>query len=233
MVKIEEELDKLQELIGYRFQDINHLKQSLTHRSYGAFNNERLEFLGDAILNCVIACALYDQFPEASEGQLSRLRSQMVRRSTLAEIAREFSIRNTMILGRGEMKSGGFDRESTLSDTMEAIIGAVFMDGGLELTRNQILIWYKSRMSELSLENSQIDAKSRLQEYLQGIGEELPQYSVVGSKGRSHEQMFTVECQSSLLRERAIGEGTSRRIAEQIAAGRALDILGITSKDTG
>lgn len=218
---------KLENLIGYQFQDLDLLEQALTHRSRGARNNERLEFLGDSILNFVITRSLYERFPEAAEGQLSRLRARMVRRNTLAEIAREFSLGDFLIMGRGELKSGGFDRDSILSDTAEAIIGAVFLDGGLDTVEERVLAWFGTRLDELSLDESQKDAKSRLQEHLQGIGAQLPQYTVIRTVGKSHDQVFTVECQSEMLTHEAVGEGTSRRVAEQVAAENALVILGI------
>ncbi len=218
---------KLENLIGYQFQDLDLLEQALTHRSRGARNNERLEFLGDSILNFVITRSLYERFPEAAEGQLSRLRARMVRRNTLAEIAREFSLGDFLIMGRGELKSGGFDRDSILSDTAEAIIGAVFLDGGLDTVEERVLAWFGTRLDELSLDESQKDAKSRLQEHLQGIGAQLPQYTVIRTVGKSHDQVFTVECQSEMLTHEAVGEGTSRRVAEQVAAENALVILGV------
>ena len=222
-----QELTKLQKLIGYQFQDIGLLHQSLTHRSHGPRNNERLEFLGDSILSLVITRSLYDRFPQAAEGQLSRLRASMVRRTTLAEIAREIAIGEFLIMGQGELKSGGFSRDSILSDAVEAVIGAMYLDGGLEAAEERVLTWYESKLSDLSLSESQKDAKSVLQEYLQGIGAQLPEYVVVGAVGKSHNQLFTVECRTELLKDQVIGEGPSRRVAEQIAATEVLTLLGI------
>jgi len=222
-------LSKLQQLIGYQFQDSNLLVQSLTHRSHGALNNERLEFLGDSILNLAITRFLYDQFPGASEGHMSRLRAKMVRRDTLADIAREFSISDFLIMGRGELKSGSFARDSILSDAIEAIIGAVYLDGSLETAQTMVLVWYQSRLGELSLDESEKDPKSRLQEYLQGIGAPLPHYEVIQTVGMSHKQVFTVECRSEVLEASVIGDGSSRRMAEQAAAQAALIALEVAS----
>ena len=223
-------LSKLQNLIGYQFQDSDLLVQALTHRSHGALNNERLEFLGDSILNLAITRSLYDRFSDATEGHMSRLRAKMVRRDTLADIAREFSLGDFLIMGRGELKSGGFTRDSILSDAVEAIIGAIYLDGGLEIAQERVLEWYKSRLGELSLSESEKDPKSRLQEHLQGIGASLPQYEVVQTTGLSHDQLFTVECSSEVLEETVIGEGTSRRMAEQSAAQAALEALEVEQR---
>ncbi len=219
-------LTKLQQLIGYQFLDSDLLTQSLTHRSHGTRNNERLEFLGDSILNLTITQSLYDRFPEAAEGQMSRLRATQVRRSTLADVAREFNLGDYLIMGLGERKSGGFGRDSILSDTVEAIIGAICLDGGLPVAQELVLAWYESRLAELSLDESQKDAKSKLQEYLQSIGVALPEYVVTKSTGMSHDQVFTVECKSAVFVETVFGEGSSRRAAEQMAAELALSMLG-------
>lgn len=219
-------LTKLQQLIGYQFQDDDLLTQSLTHRSYGTHNNERLEFLGDSILNLSITQSLYDRFPDATEGQMSRLRATLVRRSTLADVAREFNLGDFLIMGLGERKSGGFGRDSILSNTVEAIIGAICLDRGLPASQERVLAWYESRLDELSLDVSQKDCKTRLQEYLQGIGAALPEYIVTKTTGMSHEQVFTVECRSEVLAEQVVGEGSSRRAAEQVVAEQALSLLG-------
>ncbi|HAK52211.1 MAG TPA: ribonuclease III [Gammaproteobacteria bacterium] len=218
-------LSKLQKLIGYQFQDSDLLVQALTHRSHGALNNERLEFLGDSILNLAVTRFLYDRFSDATEGHMSRLRAKMVRRDTLADVAREFALGDFLIMGRGELKSGGFTRDSILSDAVEAIIGAIYLDGGLEIAQERVLVWYESRLGELSLSESEKDPKSRLQEHLQGIGASLPQYEVIQTLGLSHDQLFTVECRSESLEETVSGEGTSRRMAEQAAAQAALVAL--------
>jgi len=223
--------DKLQRRLGYTFSEADLLAQALTHRSHGSNNNERLEFLGDSILNFVIAEDLYLRFETAQEGKLSRLRAKMVKRQTLAEIAREFELGDYLIMGIGELKSGGFQRDSILSDTLEAIIGAIFLDADLEVVRERIVAWFSSRLDMLSLEKSFKDAKSRLQEFLQARQAALPDYQVVKTEGQSHEQIFYIECRVELLAETAKGKGTSRRVAEQNAASVALVKLGIEHHD--
>ncbi len=227
MVQNATPLSALEKKLGYRFQRQELLNQALTHRSYGAVNNERLEFLGDAILNFVVADALYEQFPSAQEGQLSRLRALLVRRQTLAEIAREVSLGDHLIMGTGEMRSGGFDRDSILSDALEGIIGAIYLDGDLESARANILAWFTSRLESLSLDNSQKDSKTRLQEFLQAKRAMLPEYVVTKMTGKAPDQVFTVECRSEMLSEVAVGYGGNRRIAEQMAATHALSLLGV------
>lgn len=227
MVQNATPLSALEEKLGYRFQRKELLNQALTHRSYGANNNERLEFLGDAILNFVVADALYEQFPSAQEGQLSRLRARLVRRQTLAEIAREVSLGDHLIMGTGELRSGGFDRDSILSDALEGIIGAIYIDGNLESARANILAWFMSRLEGLSLDNSQKDSKTRLQEFLQAKRAMLPEYVVTKMTGKAPDQVFTVECRSEMLSGVAEGQGGNRRIAEQMAATHALSLLGV------
>ncbi len=223
----------LQEELGHRFRDQALLDRALTHRSHSADNNERLEFLGDAILNFVIADILYHRFPAAREGQLSRLRAKLVQRQTLAGIAREKSLGDCLVMGAGEMKSGGFQRDSTLSDVLEAIIGATYLDGDLEAARKMILDWFQGRLDDLSIENSQKDAKTRLQEYLQGKRSPLPDYVVVSMTGKAPDQVFEVECRSPLLDPATRGRGGNRRIAEQEAAARALAYLGVPEEGSG
>lgn len=225
-------LEALERTLGYSFGNGELLERALTHRSHNSRNNERLEFLGDAILNFVIAEELFTRFTAAREGQLSRLRARLVRRQTLAEIAREMNIGDHLIMGSGELKSGGFDRDSILSDSMEAIIGAIYVDSGLDLVRSAILDWFYSRLEPLSLEKSQKDSKSRLQEFLQSRQANLPEYVVVDVSGKSHDQTFVVECRSELLEVPARGEGGSRRVAEQNAAAIALVRLGIDHDPT-
>lgn len=202
-------------------------KQALTHRSHSSDNNERLEFLGDSILNFLIAEELFNRFEVASEGQMSRLRAKLVRGKTLAEIARELNLGDHLIMGVGELKSGGFLRESILSDTLEAIIGAMYIDSNLARVRQCVRIWFSSRLDALSLDKTFKDAKSRLQEFLQGKQAALPNYSVVKTVGLSHDQIIHVECASELLEKPVRGEGSSRRIAEQNAASVALVELGL------
>lgn len=221
------DLEKLNARLDSSFSDLSHLKLALTHRSYGHHNNERLEFLGDSIVNFVIARELYQRFPEAREGQLSRLRAKMVKRQTLAELAREFALGDYLIMGSGELKSGGFDRDSILSDTFEAIIGAIYLDSDIERVSALISKWFDARLSELSLENSQKDSKTLLQEYLQAKSANLPEYHIVKIEGKSHDQIFHIECRSELLSAPVKGEGKNRRMAEQKAAEAALKSLGV------
>ncbi len=211
--------------IGYEFQDPALAELALTHRSCGAHNNERLEFLGDSILNFTIAEALFKQFPDAKEGQLSRLRSQMVKGETLAEIAREFDMGPCLNLGEGEMKSGGHRRDSILADVVEAIIGAIHIESGITAAQERILSWYQARLSAICLDESVKDPKSQLQEFLQSRRAPLPKYEVVAVTGEAHAQQFTVECRVSLLKEAVSAQATNRRIAEKQAASEVLRLL--------
>lgn len=200
--------------------------QALTHRSYSRKNNERLEFLGDAILNCTIAQQLFDRFPKAREGQLSRLRAHLVKGETLAELAREFELGECLRLGSGELKSGGFRRDSILADAVEAIIGAISLDSAMARAQDVIVEWYQARLSDLNLTDNIKDSKTRLQEFLQSRKYPLPNYTVRSVTGEAHEQTFTVDCEVEGLDQPTVGEGNSRRIAEQEAARAALKALG-------
>ncbi len=222
-----EKLQHLQRAIGYEFDSVELLQLALTHRSYGGQNNERLEFLGDSILNFVIADYLYSRFPEAREGQLSRLRARMVKGVTLAEISREFNLGEYLRLGTGELKSGGFRRESILADALESIIGAIYLDSSFERSQERVLVWFQSRLDNLSLKDTSKDSKTRLQEFLQGRQKELPRYEVVSVEGKAHAQVFHVTCHVEDLTEATQGIGSSRRVAEQKAAKKALALLGI------
>ncbi len=218
---------KLSQRIGYTFNDESLIQLALTHRSKGNTNNERLEFLGDSIVNFTIAEALYLKFPQAKEGKLSRLRADMVRGTTLAEIARDFDLGEFLLLGSGELKSGGYNRESILADVVEAIIGAIYLDAGMGAVRARILDWYKSRLDALKEDTVVKDAKTRLQEYLQKTQNRLPKYEVVEITGQAHDQKFKVSCRVEKLPEITIGNGSSRRFAEQSAAEKALKALGV------
>lgn len=198
---------------------------ALTHRSYGADNNERLEFLGDSILGFVIGDALFQQFPDAREGDLSRLRSLLVKGETLAEIALEFKLGECLNLGEGELKSGGFRRASILADAVEAIIGAVYLDQGMEAARTCVLRWYESRLHSLELEDNPKDAKTQLQEFLQARKAPLPEYDVIEIDGDAHAQHFTVACRITLLAQPTQARASSRRAAEKLAAAAALKAL--------
>lgn len=216
---------RLYNRLGYEFKDPKLANLALTHRSCGAYNNERLEFLGDSILNFTIAEALYNQFPKAREGQLSRLRAQLVKGETLAEIARDYNLGECLNLGEGELKSGGFRRDSILADAVEALIGAIFTEAGIECCKERILDWYQSRLKQLSLESTQKDPKTQLQELLQAKHAPLPEYKVVNVSGEAHAQFFTVECRISLLAEPTVGKASSRRAAEKLSASQALKKL--------
>ena len=221
------EIKKLERKIGYQFQDSASLVQAVTHRSFASHNNERLEFLGDGILNFIIAEALYEQFPEATEGQLSRLRALMVKQKTLAAIAREMSLGDFLVMGTGELKSGGFNRDSILSDALEAIVAAVYREAGFENTRTLLLGWFVNRLASLSLDQTLKDPKSRLQEYLQSRKEALPNYEVISIEGEAHQQTFTIQLSFRLLETDITAVGSSRRNAEQQAAEAALITIGV------
>lgn len=217
-------LDKLIRDLDYRFNDEALLETALTHRSVTQNNNERLEFLGDAVLGMVIAEELFKRFPKANEGELSRLRASLVKGVTLAEIARSFELGEVIRLGQGELKSGGFRRNSILADAFEAILGAIYLDGGFESCRKIILKHFSSRLDAVSPETAQKDPKTRLQEHLQATQQPLPNYDVVDIAGEAHAQTFTVECLvDGMAAVRA--KASSRRKAEQAAAEMILETL--------
>lgn len=216
---------KLEKKLNYQFNNIEYLHLALTHRSAHAVHNERLEFLGDSILSFVIADDLYHRFPHIDEGDMSRMRATLVRGNTLAELAREFELGDDLKLGPGELKSGGFRRDSILADAVEAIIGAIYLDSDIEQTRTIILGWYQTRLDEIQPGASQKDPKTRLQEYLQGRRKPLPVYTVTQIKGEAHDQEFTVACQIAGLKQAITGQGSSRRKAEQMAAKQAYELL--------
>jgi ribonuclease-3 len=211
--------------LDYQFRSPGLLRQALTHRSVGSKNNERLEFLGDALLNCIIADALFQRFPEANEGDLSRMRAHLVKGETLAELAQELMLGDHLLLGPGELKSGGFRRNSILAGAMEAIFGAVYCDSGFNELQALILALYESRLENASIDNLRKDPKTRLQEFLQGRRLALPEYSVVSVEGQDHKQLFRVNCSVAGLGGPITGSGRSRRRAEQDAAARTLEQL--------
>ncbi|AZL85649.1 MULTISPECIES: ribonuclease III [Aliivibrio] len=215
-------LQRLERKIGYKFNDEGFLKLALTHRSANGTHNERLEFLGDSILSFVVADELYHRFPKVDEGDMSRMRATLVRGHTLAELGREFELGDYLFLGPGELKSGGFRRDSILADAVEAIIGGIYLDSDTEVIRRIILAWYKTRLDSIEPGISQKDPKTRLQEYLQGRRKPLPTYTVTKIKGEAHNQEFTIECIVAGLDKPVIGKGSSRRKAEQSAADIAL-----------
>lgn len=217
---------ELSQRLRYQFKDQSLLLAALSHRSATDESNERMEYLGDAVLNAVIASTLYKICPTAQEGELSRLRANLVKGETLANIAQEFEIGQYLRLGIGELKSGGAQRKSILADALEAIIGAIYLDSGFETCENLILDWYGSRLQEVKKQKVHPkDAKTLLQEYLQARKQTLPSYKVVNVEGAMHEQIFTVECQVSNIPYHALGSGSSRRKAEQVAAAEYFELI--------
>ncbi len=217
--------DVLSKKLGLTFNNPQLFAMALTHRSFSARNNERLEFLGDSILGFVIAQKLYDRFPEASEGTLSRLRASLVNESSLASLARQHNLGDYLFLGQGELKSGGFRRDSILSDALEAIMGALFKDQGIVACQQWIETLFAEKLDSLSATSGQKDPKTQLQELMQAKKLDLPEYTLVSMTGLSHEQTFTVKCTISILDEAAIGVGISRKKAEQAAAEQMLSLL--------
>ena len=218
-------LDSLVKYIDYPFNNPALLTQALTHRSFSGINNERLEFLGDGALNFIIAHQLYQRFPRLAEGDLSRLRAALVKESTLSEIAFSLNIGDALKLGEGELKSAGWRRPSILADALEAIVGAVYVDGGYVAAETLVLKLFEEKLAIIDPKVIDKDAKSQLQEYLQGKKIELPDYKVVSIEGEAHAQTFKMECVIAKLHITTVGEGTSRRIAEQSAAQLALEAI--------
>ena len=212
---------RLQLALGYTFARPELLVQALTHRSFGALNNERLEFLGDSVLNCSVARALYDAFPDLPEGSLSRLRANLVRQETLAEIAASLKLGDTLRLGEGELKSGGFRRPSILADALESLFGAVFLDAGFDAAQRVVRGLFDPLVAQIDPKASGKDPKTQLQEMLQSRRLPLPEYRLAGTEGEAHDQNFIVECVlvKPVLSTRGVGK--SRRAAEQEAARQA------------
>lgn len=207
--------------IGHRFQQPQLLQRALTHRSFSAAHNERLEFLGDSVLNCTIAKYLYDKFPDLPEGDLSRLRANLVNQQALNALAVQLGLGDLLMLGEGERKSAGHRRPSILADALEALFGAVFLDAGFPAAEQVVLKLYEPYMAQADLQTLGKDAKTLLQEYLQGRKLPLPQYAVLKIKGEAHAQTFVTSCVIEQLGITTQGEGASRRIAEQVAAEAA------------
>jgi ribonuclease-3 len=220
--------DKLCALTGYQFKQTNLLEQALTHRSYSRqTNNERLEFLGDSILNLIISNHIYERFSAADEGDLSRIRASLVKEETLAQVARQIDLGNYIHLGGGELKSGGFRRASILSDALEALIGAIYLDSDYAQTEAAVLHLYQEQLQNVDAGANLRDPKTRLQEHLQANKNSLPSYQVEQITGKSHNQVFTVSCKLADLDMQSNGKGSSRKKAEQQAAQKILDKLGI------
>lgn len=218
-----QELSQLCKEIDYQFADIKLLQLALTHRSVGSDNNERLEFLGDAILSFVISDVIYHKFPKIDEGQLSRLRAALVKGDNLANKARDLDLGKYLKLGAGELKSGGFRRSSILADAFEAIIGAVFLDSDESQVRKFILRQFANELENINLDRATKDPKTRLQEFLQSRGRAVPEYEVMKIEGKSHEQTFTVSCKIESFDQSVTAKGSSRRKAEQAAAEKVLE----------
>lgn len=212
--------------LGHVFKQPQLLQRALTHRSYAPDHYERLEFLGDSILGCVIAKYLYSEFPDLSEGDLSRLRSNLVKESTLVLFAQQLNLGSLLKLGEGELKSGGFRRPSILADAVEALFGAIFLDGGFIAAEAAVLNLFVPYLAKVDMKTLGKDAKTLLQEYLQGRRLPLPCYSVIDTLGVAHEQLFQVECVIPPLKITTRGAGTSRRNAEQQAALAAYQLIG-------
>ncbi len=218
-------IQRLQQALGYTFVRAELLTQALTHRSYSASNNERLEFLGDSVLNCSVARALYDAFPDLPEGSLSRLRANLVRQETLAEIAVDLNLGDSLRLGEGELKSGGFRRPSILADALESLFGAVFLDAGFDEAQRVVRRLFDPLVARIDPKASGKDPKTQLQEVLQSRRLPLPEYRLVGTEGEAHDQSFIVECVLAKPALNTRGVGKSRRAAEQEAARQACAAL--------
>ena len=223
--KSDELLTWVERSFGYVFEQPGLCHAAVTHRSAGADHNERLEFLGDSMLNCAVARLLYEAHPEADEGALSRLRATLVSGETLAQIAADLGLGLHLRLGPGELKTGGFRRASILADALEAILGAIFLDSGFDAAAAAVARIIGPRLSDLPAADSLKDPKTRLQEALQAHGLALPVYTLIAAAGDPHLQSFTVSCEVPVLGMSAVGEGGSRRRAEQLAAAKLLELL--------
>src|SRR5690606_28688998 len=211
--------------IGHAFADPSLLAQALTHRSAGAPHNERLEFLGDGVVNLIAAEALYARWPKADEGVLTRARAELVREASLAAIARTLELGERLTLGPGELKTGGFRRDSILADALEAGVAAIYLDAGYEACRGVVLPWFEQALAALPVGKPEKDAKTRVQEWLQARQRPLPRYELVSEGGEEHAKLFLVRCTLSDPVLSAEGQGTSRRLAEQAAAAAVLALL--------
>ncbi len=219
------DLDKLQQKLNYKFNDESWLVLALTHRSKSKTNYERLEFLGDSVLGFVIGDYLYKNFPDESEGILTRLRANVVRQKSLAAIAREYALNEFLILGVGEGRSGGHNRDSILSDALEAVIAAIYLDSGFEAATGFVKKAFEQTLGSLDPNVQLKDPKSSLQEWLQQKGHNVPDYEVANITGKDHKQSFEIECRVAKVKKVFKGKGASRRKAEQRAAQKALDYL--------
>ena len=216
---------QLQDRLKYQFSDQTLLTLALSHRSCGSKNNERLEFLGDAVLGLIVSNFLFQRFPEAREGDLSRIRSQIVRAESLAEVARSLDLGPELLLGQGEMKSGGHRRDSILGDTVEALIGAIYLDKGMSAAEQSVVNWFADKLNAVTLDTPVKDAKTALQEWLQARGKPLPEYLVVKTQGQDHSRLFTISCKIANIESAAEATASSRRKAEQLVAEQLLKQL--------
>lgn len=217
--------DVVSERIGHHFLDPELLRRALTHRSYATDHNERLEYLGDSIVNCIVALELFERFPGLSEGDLSRLRANLVNQPALVRVAQSMQLGDHLLLGEGELKSGGTQRPSILADTVEAIIGAVMLDGGFAAAQGAVRRLFADSLAAVNPNASGKDAKTLLQEFTQGRGLPLPVYTLLGTHGHAHAQTFQVQCAIDELGVRTEGLGSNRRAAEQVAAGKACTLV--------
>jgi ribonuclease-3 len=226
-------LADLERALGHSFRDPELARQALTHRSHGSPNNERLEFLGDALLNCSVAILLYERFPKLPEGDLSRLRAGLVNQSSLSEVASTLALGERLRLGEGELKSGGFRRPSILADALEAILGAVYLDAGFDAARGVVANLLSGRLENPEGLPLAKDPKTALQEHLQARRLGLPRYEVSETRGEAHEQTFVVDCRVEALGLETHGQGPSRRTAEQVAAQAMLEMIPVKTKARG
>lgn len=224
-------LERLQTRLRYKFKHLSTLEQALTHRSFGANNNERLEFLGDSLLGMFVGERLYEKFPNATEGELTRIRSSLVKGETLAEIAREFDLGECLIMGEGELKSGGFRRDSILADAVESIIAGVYLESGFEVCRDVVLNWFSSRLDGLELAQTGKDPKTQLQEFLQAAGAPLPKYDIQSLDGEAHNQIITVSCGINGFQTPFVASAKNKKQAEKKAAQLALNALKVEKND--
>ena len=217
----------MKNVLGHDFSNTELLTMALTHRSFSRNHNERLEFLGDALLGMFIADELYIKFPEAAESDLTRLRSSLVKKEALAQLAKQLDLGSHIRFGIGENKSGGRQKDSLLANTLEALIGSIYLDSDLENCRRFILKLYASLLDELTAENIPKDSKSELQEYLQANKKSLPAYNVVAEEGEAHDKLFTIECSVDGITKPIVAKGRSKRNAEQTAARTALEMIAL------
>lgn len=218
-------LDRLFSHLNYQFKDKSLIFSALSHRSVGAQNNERLEFLGDAVLEFIISSELYNRFPKTSEGNLTKVRAYLVKGETLAKLAKEIELGDFLYLGPGELSTGGFRRESILADAFEAIIAALYLDGGIDIAKAFVLKRFDALLNDKAIFDKIKDAKTYLQERLQAQKKPLPTYTLKETQGEQHQQIFIVSCQLPHLNQETVGKGDSRRKAEQAAAKKALKLL--------